>query len=158
MTTFALPGIAGIALGQYLLAHAVPPKTTAAAGRQPDTEPHLYYSAGAAYIARGIETEALRTDDVAATLDACRTHLPDVLPQAAARCNIGPDLAAELMPYLEHWLFCAANVHRLRATAEGPFREVLDIMLDAIRKGADPVRVGERALELLQQVRAEGRA
>lgn len=112
-----------------------------------------YYVAGAAYIGRGFEAEALRTDNVAATLDACRNHLPEVLPMAAAKCNIGPDLAADLTPYLAHWLDCSANLHRVRATADGPFREVLDILLDAIRKGADPVYVGARVLELLAETR-----
>jgi hypothetical protein len=113
-----------------------------------------YLAAGAAYIGRGFEAEALRTADVVATLDACRNHLSKVLPAAAAKCNIGPDLAADLTPYLEHWLYCAAILHRVRATADGPFREALDILLDAIRKGADPVHVGARALELLAEARA----
>ncbi|MET8098134.1 hypothetical protein ABZV29_16890 [Streptomyces sp. NPDC005236] len=113
-----------------------------------------YLSAGAAFIARSFEAEALKTDNPADTLDACRAHLAEVLPQAAENCNIGPDLAAELTPHLEHWLHCAANLHRARATADGPLREVLDILLDAIRKGADPVHVGARVLELLAEARA----
>ncbi|MET8134658.1 hypothetical protein ABZV24_22345 [Streptomyces sp. NPDC005251] len=113
-----------------------------------------YLSAGAAFIARGFEAEALKTDNPADVLDACRPHLAEVLPQAAENCNIGPDLAAELAPYLEHWLHCAAELHRMRATASGPLVEVLDILLDAIRKGADPVHVGARVLELLAEARA----
>lgn len=117
-----------------------------------------YLSGGAAFIARGFEAEALKTDNPAAVLDACRTHLAEVLPQAAANCNIGPGLAAELAPYLEHWLHCAAALHRMRASASDPLVEVLDIMLDAIRKGADPADVGARVLELLAEVRASGRS
>jgi hypothetical protein len=115
-----------------------------------------YYQAGAAYVARGLEAEALRTDDPAAMLDACADTLPDVMPVVFASLNMNMGLVPELEPLVGEWLRFAARLHQARATADEAYAEILDIMLDAIRQGASPAAVGARVLELLQQVRAGG--
>lgn len=52
-----------------------------------------------------------------------------------------------------------ARLRKVRETADAAFATVLTIMERAVvNDGADPVEVGERVLELLAQIRAEGRA
>src|SRR5690606_38243144 len=53
------------------------------------SEPNPYYQAAAAYVARGIEAEAIRSsDDVPGILTACADNLPHVLPEVAARFRL----------------------------------------------------------------------
>ncbi|MEU1117806.1 MULTISPECIES: hypothetical protein [unclassified Streptomyces] len=134
--------------------NAVGPSADAPREHPVHDEPSLYYLAAAAFIGRSIETEALSTDDVASTLDNCADALPHIMPAVFANLSMGAVLEPELRPLLDEWLRIAARMHRARATASEAVRAVLDIMLDAIRGGADPGAVGDRVLELIEQARA----
>lgn len=122
--------------------------------REHDDEPRLYLDAAAAYVGRSIEAEALRTDNVGGTLDNCADALPHIMSTVFTKLNMDAALATELSPLLDWWLRSAARMHHARVAASAPLREVLDIMLDAIRRGADPAVVAGRVLELIEQVRA----
>lgn len=64
--------------------------------------------------------------------------------------------AMEIMADRAHTWQALVNLRKVRETADPGFAEVLTIMEKAIvEDGADPVDVGDRVLELLQQARAE---
>jgi hypothetical protein len=50
------------------------------------------------------------------------------------------------------------RIEQARAAADGPWREVLDLILAAIQQGADPHSVLDEVLGLMDEVRAEGTA
>jgi hypothetical protein len=113
-----------------------------------------YYTAGAAYIANGLEEEALRTDDVAATLRACADSLPEVMPKVFRNLNMNEALLPPLQPRVAERLRFLAALHEIREGAAGAYASVLDELLAAVRQGAEIVLLCDRVLDILHRVAA----
>ncbi|NJP73186.1 hypothetical protein [Streptomyces sp. C1-2] len=81
---------------------------------------------------------------------------PEDAPHTAAQLRAAAD-AIEGMAAKVETARALARLRKVRETADIAFATVLTIMERAVvNDGADPVEVGERVLELLAEVRAEG--
>ncbi|MFG2948156.1 hypothetical protein [Streptomyces adustus] len=115
----------------------------------------LYYTAGATYIVNGLEDQALRTDDVPATLRACADCLAEVMPEAFRNLNMDEALIPPLQPLMAERLRFLAAVHELRLGAKDAYASVLDEILAAVRKGAEIVPLCDQVLDVLNRVKAD---
>jgi hypothetical protein len=111
-----------------------------------------YYTAGAAYIVNGLEDEALRTDNVAATLRACADSLPEVMPTVFRNLNMNEALLPPLQPRVAERLRFLAAVYEIGEGAEGAYASVIDEILTAVREGAEIVPLCDQVLDVLNRV------
>ncbi len=118
-------------------------------------EVRITYRQAAVFITSSLETEALGTADPAETLGNILDALPEVMPEVFHEMGTAEDLAEALRPEITNRVRFIRDLYRARATADPAYAEILDIMLDATRDGADPADVSGQVLELLQQARAE---
>lgn len=130
-------------------------RTTAEVAALLAGEPTMTHDETAADIARELEAEALKTSNPAGTLTHMREVLPELLADSVAALGLAPATAPVLRPLVDHRLNCFANVHGLFETLAPDKREPYEIMLNAVREGADPVAVGEQMLDILARARAE---
>ncbi|MER6065078.1 hypothetical protein ABT167_28720 [Streptomyces sp. NPDC001792] len=116
-----------------------------------DPDTRVNYRQAAVLVANRVETEALGTSDPAGTLANILGALPALFPQAVKNSGT-PDveaIAPMLQPEVTARLKAYEVLHRGRKTAVGAHIEALDLMIGALRGGADPKALGEQVIELL---------
>lgn len=123
-----------------------------------DATQRLDYRQAAVYVTNRIEAEAVKTEDPAETLGNILDALPEVMPAVFQKMGTADHLAVALLPEVTERVRATRDLYRSRATADEGYAEVFDIMLGAIRNGADPSAVSERVLELFQLARDERKA
>ncbi|MGW3846905.1 hypothetical protein [Streptomyces fagopyri] len=109
---------------------------------------------GAAFVTNGLESEALRTDDPAATLLACSDSLAEVMPAVFRNLGMNAALLPILEPLIGERLRFMAALHQLRDGATDAYASVLDEILTAVREGAEVVALCDRVLDILSRVAA----
>ncbi|MGC9381518.1 hypothetical protein [Streptomyces sp. MH13] len=115
---------------------------------------YIVYQQGAIYTANKIEAAALSAPNPATTLAQVADALPEVLPTVLDGMGAVPGTAEAILPDVTARVLAFQVLHQAKSTADGAYGEALDIMLDAVRSGADPADVGEEVLGLLAETRA----
>lgn len=118
-------------------------------------EVRLTFRQAAVFIVNRLEDEAVKTADPAQTLGNILDALPEAMPDVFKKTGTAPDLAEALQPEVAERVAAMRDLYHARATAGEAYTEILDVMLRAIRDGADPADVCERVLQLMGQVRSE---
>lgn len=152
-------GLAALTLGHCLPVQTAP-KTAPPAVVRHDDEERITALAAAAYIAGCAYDEALRMDDPAKTLDNMADALPEVMPKVFATLNTTPDVAAVMLPAVTARVRAYGVVEQARTTWDPGYRYVADVLVDGLKKGADPDAVTTAALDVPRRIRelAEGAA
>lgn len=114
-------------------------------------EVRLTYRQAAVFVTNRLEAEAVKTADPAETLGNILDTLPEVMPEVFHKMGTPAELAEALRPEVTNRVRFIRDLYRARAKADPAYAEILNIMLDATRDGADPADVSSQVLELMQQ-------
>jgi len=118
-----------------------------------DTEQRITTVAGALCVANAVYAEALTMPNPAATLDNICDVLPEVLPQVIGILRTTPELTKLLTDDVTDRLWAYTAVEHARAEAGEGYGYVFDLLVEALKKGADPHVMRKTALDVPRRIR-----
>ncbi len=116
-------------------------------------EPRINTLAAAVFIANAAHTEALTTDNPAATMDDICDAWPDIAPQVTAVTKTTPALAEVLTDAVADRLWAYAAVEYARVEAGDGYGYIFDLLVEALEKGANPHVIRTTALDAPRRIR-----
>lgn len=120
-----------------------------------DSETHLTYQAAAVVVANGVYDEALKEDDLAATLDDISDALAEMTPDDFKTMGTIGGLGEALLPAVAERIWAFNVIEHARADVGTDYRYVFDVMADALKRGADPKAIRDEVPRVVRRLRIE---
>jgi hypothetical protein len=109
-------------------------------------ETRLTSQPAAAYLTSEMYDLARKTPDPARTLDDIADELPAIMPGVFETAGVKPDTAAALLPAITNYVWAFAAIEYARIEAGDGYGYVFDLLVESLRKGAEPIGVKRAAL------------
>ncbi|MCX4557962.1 hypothetical protein OHA02_17340 [Streptomyces phaeochromogenes] len=118
-------------------------------------EDRITTQAAALLVANGVYDEALKEDDLVATLDDISDALAEMTPDDFKTMGTIGSRAESVLPVVVDRIWAFTVIAHARAEFGSDYRYVFDVMADALKRGADPKAVRDDVPRVVGRMRIE---
>ncbi|MCZ4516731.1 hypothetical protein O3Q52_53265, partial [Streptomyces sp. ActVer] len=145
---------AALNLADETRARAEQPETDGARGHD-DTETLITVQAAAMVVANGVYDEALKEEDLVATLDDISDALTEMTPDDFKTMSTIGSRAESVLPVVVDRIWAFTVIAHARAEFDTDYGYVFDVMADALKRGADPQAIRDDVPRVVGRMRIE---